>query len=72
MEDNLSRDAAAARAAGMTYGKWKAMQEPVKIVPKKEKKPVCLNCGAPLTGQQKKYCCNECEKEYRNKSRRVK
>lgn len=55
MEDNLSRDAAAARAAGTTYGKWKAMQEPVKIVPKKEKKNVCLECGNPLRGQQKKF-----------------
>lgn len=29
--DNLAKDAAAALAAGMSYGKWKAMQDPVKI-----------------------------------------
>ena len=29
--DKLAQDAAAALAAGMSYGKWKAMQEPVKI-----------------------------------------
>ena len=72
MGDNLDRDAAAARAAGMSYGKWKAMQEPVKIGPKKETKPVCLNCGHVLTGQQRKYCSEDCEREYRNKTRRVK
>ena len=71
MEDNLSRDAAAARAAGMTCGKWKAMQEPVKIVPKKEKKDVCLECGNPLRGQQKKFCCRECQEINYNKRRRV-
>ena len=25
--DNLAKDAAAAKAAGMSYGQWKAMQE---------------------------------------------
>lgn len=29
--DNLARDAAEALKANMTYGKWKAMQNPVKV-----------------------------------------
>ena len=39
--DKLAQDAAAARAANMSYGKWKAMQEPVKPATRKiEKRPV--------------------------------
>ena len=31
--DRLAKEAAAALAAHMTYGKWKAMQKPVEVVP---------------------------------------
>ena len=45
--DKLAQDAAKALAAGMSYGKWKAMQE---IVVPEEVKPkveygVCVYCG---------------------------
>lgn len=62
--DNLARDAMLALKAGMTYGKWKAMQEPVKI--KKKTLPdgwiECKYCGKafkPTRGCQK-YCCMDC------------
>ena len=67
---DLAKDAAAARAAGMSYGKWMAMQEPVEIKPKTEKRPVCLECGNPLRGQQKKFCSRECQEINYNKRRR--
>ncbi len=72
MENNLVKDAADARAAGMSYGKWMAMKEPVKIVKKKEeKKPVCLHCGRVLKGQQKKWCSSECCAEAGKKKRKA-
>ena len=37
MENNLVKDAAEARKAGMSYGKWMAMKAPVKIVKKKKR-----------------------------------
>lgn len=70
--DKLAQDAAAARAAGMSYGKWKALQsEPVK-----EKKGipegwlVCKYCGKPFKPKVKRnqiyceaYCQAEAQKE---------
>lgn len=38
--DNLAKDAAAALAAGMSYGKWKAMQEQPEVREKKKRRPL--------------------------------
>ena len=27
----------------------------------------CLNCGRPLVGRQKKFCCTKCKNTYNNK-----
>jgi hypothetical protein len=68
--DNLAKDAAAALAAGMSYGKWKAMQGETRI-----KKPdelpdgwyICKNCGKPFKpgkyNGRKIYCELNCQRE---------
>lgn len=78
--DNLAKDAAAALAAGMSYGKWKAMQDSVKIE-KKDETPenwlICQYCGKPFKPKTRRlqkycqaYCQNEAYKEkYREKDR---
>ena len=64
--DKLSQDAAAAKASGMSYGKWKAMQEPV-VLPKKEvirRSCVCAYCGKTFytnNRHNKKYCDDVCK-----------
>ena len=45
--DQLTEDALEARKCGMTYGKYKASQQPVKIEPREEK---------PLVGTETKIC----------------
>ena len=64
--DNLAKDAAAALAAGMSYGKWKAMQEEGAIERKLPKGwRVCLHCGKPFkpTGNSiQKYCEYVCQR----------
>jgi hypothetical protein len=70
--DNLAKDAAAALAAGMSYGRWKAMQgEPVKVEPKKTELPdgwkVCPWCGKAYkpkrcSNSRQIYCELECQK----------
>lgn len=78
--DKLSQDAAAALAAGMTYGKWKAKQ-PVKQIEApavaEEEKPqyrhVCEYCGKEFfikTNRKQKYCCKDCCREAYNKRAR--
>ncbi len=69
--DNLAKDAAAALAAGMSYGKWKAMQDNPVVIGKKEELPelwkVCKRCGKKFKpskygrGRQI-YCEIECQK----------
>lgn len=64
--DKLATDAQKALAAGLSYGKWKAMQAPVKI----EEKPLpegwkkCEYCGKPFKkfGSQR-YCELGCRTE---------
>ena len=66
--DKLAQDAAAALAAGMTYGKWKAMQS---VQEKKEEEPlppgrkICPWCNKPFEPPhlQRKYCCDKCKEE---------
>lgn len=60
--DNTSRDAAAAKKAGMSYGKWKILH-PETAPKKSEKKPmyhrVCPECGDEFDTDKwdKLYCC---------------
>lgn len=68
--DNLAKDAAAALAAGMSYGRWKAMQDKPVVIdkPKTDELPegwkVCPFCGKRFkpnkygNGRQV-YCCVE-------------
>ena len=72
--DKLAQDAAAALAAGMTYGKWKAMQDPVTVrieMPKLDENEIaCLNCGVKVkqcASRNRKYCGPYCAREYNRK-----
>lgn len=68
--DNLAKDAAAALAAGMSYGYWKAMQDKPVVIEKKEEIPegwkVCPHCGKEFKPSQKGskqiYCELGCQK----------
>ena len=76
--DKLSQEVSQALAAGMSYGKWKAMQAPVEI-PKKPPKEcfttqVCLNCGCEFVRYdrvKRKYCGDRCRDAYYQRSRRA-
>ena len=76
--DNLAKDAAAALAANMSYGKWKAMQgEPVKTeksIP--EGWCICKRCGKPFKPRKyngrKIYCDVNCQREASNENRKNK
>ncbi len=58
--DKLAQDAASARQAGMSYGRWKAMQNPVTITkPDPAKVVPDLECA----GMIKKICAH-CSKEF--------
>lgn len=75
--DNLARDAALAKDAGMSYGQWKAMYpntkvDELKIKPvKKEVEPgwkVCPHCGKKFkpnkfASTRQTYCEIGCQKE---------
>ena len=72
--DKLSLDMIECEKAGFGchYGAWKATQEPVKPVPlptdKYEFK--CINCGQTFfqkSRRPRKYCNEDCGKEYRYK-----
>lgn len=68
MPDKLSQDAAAALAAGLTYGKWMAKQSPITVEKKpQEPQKVCQYCGGPIIdicmdkrGKKRKYCSVAC------------
>lgn len=73
--DHLTRDVLAAQAAGMSYGKYKALhphtkglyddQEPIQVDASK-KVLICICCGktflAPKHAGNKAYCSDECKK----------
>ena len=68
--DNLARNAMLARQAGMSYGKWKALQprvEPQKPKSKgSEYERVCVYCGKDFivkTRREQKYCSQYCQQE---------
>ena len=66
--DKLALDAAAALAAGMSYGKWKALQG-IKVPEKKvegipEGWKACKHCGKPFKPNRASqlYCEIECQR----------
>ena len=66
--DKLAWENAQALAAHMSYGKWKAMQNPVKITPVEIDMPPgwqkCAWCGTPFKPKSKrpqKYCQAYCQ-----------
>ena len=65
--DQLALDAAAAKAAGLSYGKWRAMQEQAKnetAIP--EGWRVCEYCGKPYkptSRRPQKYCEPYCAQQ---------
>jgi hypothetical protein len=64
--DQLTLDSIAAQKAGMSYGKWKALQPlvQVKAAPDDAEK-VCEICGREIpfrgrgSGREKKYTCSD-------------
>lgn len=77
--DKLAQDAAKAKAAHMSYGKWKAMhfKPVVKPIEKPKKIPegmrACIHCGKifkPANGKQK-YCEPLCRVEAHDQDRRA-
>lgn len=80
--DKLAQDAAAALAAGMSYGKWKAMQDKPVVIEKKADelepvKKICKYCGKPFIPRSYRsqlYCdiyCQQEEKKERNRQKEV-
>jgi hypothetical protein len=66
--DKLSQEVAQALACGMSYGKWKAKQSPVKLIPVSEDIPAgwsrCEWCGTlykPKSKRPQKYCQAYCQ-----------
>ena len=66
--DKLAQDAAAALAAGMSYGRWKALQE--NPVPEKKEDglpegwKLCKRCGKPFKARKTQvYCEISCQRE---------
>lgn len=74
--DRLAMNAMLARQAGMSYGKWKAMQKPIKV----EEKPIpegwqkCEHCGKPFKKKQgKRFCDIYCrQKAYEPREKEIK
>lgn len=75
--DKLARENAQALAAGMSYGKWKALQPVTPIKPKRPAEAyierVCVQCGCTFVcynKKERKYCGDRCrnkayyEREY--------
>lgn len=67
--DNTSRDAKAARAAGMSYGKWKILHPetaPKKVEKKKLYHRVCPGCATKFDTDRadKVYCNPDCARLY--------
>lgn len=70
--DRLARNAMLARQAGMSYGKWKAMQPVVPIVKEEKEIPenwkTCPVCGTRFPPKSNKRFCNyECQHKVQEK-----
>lgn len=74
-QDNLTRDALAADAAGMSYGKYKAQHPHTGSDPAPEPDPgryiiTCPNCGKEIvvrTKAKRKYCSEFCRGQYQRR-----
>lgn len=69
--DNLAKDAAAALAAGMSYGRWKAIHGNTAVIEKKEEIPeswkACPRCGNLFKPKGRQIYCNiDCQKAEQN------
>ena len=75
--DRLTQDCIAARKAGMTYGKWKALHPHTEVeeqeLPKTGSQKLCKNCGSeiPVSYGGKLYCGANCAAEARIASNRA-
>ena len=62
--DQLTMDSIAAQKAGMSYGKWKALQPIVKVdLPETAPKRLCKLCGGeipPEFHKNRTYCSDQC------------
>lgn len=77
--DKLSKEALIARSSGMSYGKWKALQEPVATTPKKNlikiETNICAYCGCEFTSStnhKQIYCGDRCRKRRNNEQQKLK
>lgn len=71
--DRLSRNAMLAKQAGMSYGKWKAMQPPVdatKTIPDGWK--ACEYCGKPFPPKSHQRFCEYSCREAAQRERKWK
>lgn len=57
----LIEDAKAAKGAGMSYGQYMLQREFIPFEKPTGKR--CEICGAPLIGQQRKFCSRACREE---------
>lgn len=67
--DKLAQEAAKARAAGMSYGQWKALQPVVVADPRAipDGWKACEYCGKPFKGKvNKRFCEVGCRLEAYN------
>lgn len=72
--DRLTQENAMALAAGMSYGKWKALQNPTVIEkPKEPEYGRCIHCGKAFDrpgSPQRKHCNEDCRLAAKNKRKR--
>lgn len=75
--DKLAWEVSQALSAGMSYGKWKALQTPVPVIEvkdvKNENEIACAYCGKvfiPRYNKRKKYCDDRCAHQASCKRRR--
>ena len=65
--DRLARNALLAKQAGMSYGRWKAMQHIVPVEKKAESQEgwkACEACKEPFKpfSVNQRFCCSDCQK----------
>lgn len=81
-QDKLAQEAVAATNAGMSYGKWKALQGSKNEPPARPKKaktpvpgsrPVCRICGKeiPEFTRRRTFCSQECAKKGADEKYRI-
>jgi hypothetical protein len=73
--DKLTQECAQAKAAGLSYGQWKALQPRVEVITDPLKIPEdlkkCAFCGTLFErNNKKKYCGADCRLRAYNEARR--